>query len=157
MATVLFTDIVASTELDAKLGDRRWRQVLDRHDEIARGHIDRLRGRLVKTTGDGLLATFDSPARAIGCAHELARAVKPLGLEIRAGLHTGEVELRSEDIAGLGVVIARRVCDLADDGELLASRTVKDLVTGSGIAFADRGTHSLKGVPDDWQLYAVAN
>jgi class 3 adenylate cyclase len=156
LATVLFTDIVSSTELDAKLGDRRWRDTLDRHDEVARSRIDRFRGRLVKTTGDGLLATFDGPARAIGCAHEIAQATKPLGLEIRAGVHTGEIELRGDDITGLGVTIARRICDLATDGELLASRTVKDLVTGSGIAFAERGTHALKGVPDDWQLYAVA-
>jgi len=156
LATVLFTDIVSSTELDAKLGDRRWRETLDRHDEIARGRIDRFQGRLVKTTGDGLLATFDGPARAIGCAQEIAKATRPLGLGIRAGLHTGEVELRGQDITGLGVVIARRVCDLAGNGELLTSRTVKDLVTGSGINFADRGVHALKGVPDDWQLYAVA-
>ena len=156
LATVLFTDIVSSTELDAKLGDRRWRDTLDRHDDVARKGIDRFHGRLVKTTGDGLLATFDGPARAIGCAREIAKATKSLGLEIRAGVHTGEIELRGADITGLGVVIARRVCDLARNGELLASRTVKDLVTGSGIAFAERGIHALKGVPDDWQLYAVA-
>lgn len=156
LATVLFTDIVSSTELDVKLGDRRWRDTLDRHDDLARTRIDRFHGRLVKTTGDGLLATFDGPARAIGCAQEIAKATRPLGLEIRAGVHTGEIELRGEDITGLGVVIARRVCDLASNGELLASRTVKDLVTGSGIAFTERGTHALKGVPDDWQLYAVA-
>ena len=110
----------------------------------------------MKTTGDGLLATFDGPARAITCAQEIALGAKPLGLDIRAGLHTGEVELRGDDITGLGVVIARRVCDLAATDELLASRTVKDLVIGSGIAFADRGVHTLKGVPDDWQLYAVS-
>jgi class 3 adenylate cyclase len=156
LATVLFTDIVSSTEHDVRLGDSRWHGLLDRHDEIAAGRIDRFKGRLVKTTGDGLLATFDGPARAIGCAQEIARATQPLGIDIRAGLHTGEIEVRGDDdITGLGVVIARRVCDLASSGELLASRTVKDLVAGSGIAFEDRGSHTLKGVPDDWQLYAV--
>ena len=156
LATVLFTDIVSSTEHDVKLGDRAWRDLLDRHDSIAQSQIKRFDGQLIKTTGDGLLATFDGPARAISCAQEIAGATKPLGIDIRAGLHTGEIELRGDDVAGLGVVIARRVCDLASDGELLASRTVKDLVTGSGIAFDDRGTHQLKGVPEDWQLYAVA-
>jgi class 3 adenylate cyclase/pimeloyl-ACP methyl ester carboxylesterase len=155
LATVLFTDIVSSTEMDVKLGDSRWRDTLDRHDQAARSRIDRYQGRLIKTTGDGLLATFDGPARAIGCAQEIAKATKQIGVDIRAGLHTGEIELRGEDITGLGVVIARRICDLASSGQLLASRTVKDLVTGSGIAFADHGSHTLKGVPDDWQLYAV--
>lgn len=155
LATVLFTDIVSSTETDVRVGDRRWRELLDQHDDVAKRRIVRHRGRLVKTTGDGLLATFDGPARAIACAQEIAFGAKPLGLDIRAGLHTGEVELRGDDITGLGVVIARRVCDLAGKDELLASRTVKDLVIGSGIAFTDRGVHALKGVPDDWQLYAV--
>jgi pimeloyl-ACP methyl ester carboxylesterase len=156
LATVLFTDIVSSTETDVRVGDRRWRELLDQHDNVAKRRIARHRGRLVKTTGDGLLATFDGPARAITCAQEIALGAKPLGLDIRAGLHTGEVELRGDDITGLGVVIARRVCDLAATDELLASRTVKDLVIGSGIAFVDRGLHTLKGVPDDWQLYAVS-
>ncbi len=156
LATVLFTDIVSSTETDVRVGDHRWRELLDRHDDVAKRRIARHRGRLVKTTGDGLLATFDGPARAITCAQEIALGAKPLGLDIRAGLHTGEVELRGDDITGLGVVIARRVCDLAARDELLASRTVKDLVIGSGISFADRGVHALKGVPDDWQLYAVS-
>ena len=156
LATVLFTDIVSSTETDFRVGDHRWRELLDQHDNVAKRRIARHRGRLVKTTGDGLLATFDGPARAITCAQEIALGTKPLGLDIRAGLHTGEVELRGDDITGLGVVIARRVCDLAAADELLASRTVKDLVIGSGIAFADRGVHTLKGVPDDWQLYAVS-
>jgi class 3 adenylate cyclase/esterase/lipase len=155
LATILFTDIVSSTETDVRVGDRRWRQLLDQHDDLAKRRIERHRGRLVKTTGDGLLATFDGPARAIACAQEIASGAKPLGLDIRAGLHTGEVELRGDDITGLGVVIARRVCDLAGKDELLASRTVKDLVIGSGITFADRGVHALKGVPEDWQLYAV--
>ena len=156
LATVLFTDIVSSTETDFRVGDHRWRELLDQHDNVAKRRIARHRGRLVKTTGDGLLATFDGPARAITCAQEIALGTKPLGLNIRAGLHTGEVELRGDDITGLGVVIARRVCDLAAADELLASRTVKDLVIGSGIAFADRGVHTLKGVPEDWQLYAVS-
>jgi class 3 adenylate cyclase len=155
LATVLFTDIVHSTETTASLGDHRWREVLDRHDQIAKAEVERHQGRLVNTTGDGLVATFDGPARGIRCAETIRRSVDSLGIDIRAGLHTGEVELRGTDITGLGVVIARRICDLASDGELLASRTVKDLVTGSGITFADRGAHSLKGVPDDWQLYAV--
>jgi pimeloyl-ACP methyl ester carboxylesterase/class 3 adenylate cyclase len=156
LATVLFTDIVHSTERTASLGDHRWREMLDRHDAVARTEVARYHGQLVNTTGDGVVATFDGPARGIRCAETIRKAVDGLGLEIRAGLHTGEVELRGEDITGLGVVIARRICDLASDGELLASRTVKDLVTGSGIAFADRGAHTLKGVPDEWQLYSVA-
>jgi hypothetical protein len=156
LSTVLFTDIVSSTEVDARIGDRKWRELLDRHDEISKARIARYQGRLVKTTGDGLLATFDGPGRAITCATEIADATRSLGIEIRAGLHTGEIELRGDDITGLGVVIARRVCDLARTNELLASRTVKELVTGSGIAFDERGTHTLKGVPDDWELFAVA-
>jgi len=156
LATVLFTDIVSSTERAAVVGDQAWRRLLDDHDRVARQEMDRFRGRLVNTTGDGLLATFDGPARAIGCAQAIHNGVRPLGIDIRAGLHTGEIELRGNDITGMGVVIARRICDLAAQGELLASRTVKDLVTGSGIAFAERGAHQLKGVPDDWQLYAVA-
>jgi len=156
LATVLFTDIVGSTHRAAELGDQGWRDLLDHHDRIARGHVERFRGRLVKSTGDGLLATFDGPARGIQCAQAIRRALGDLGVEIRAGLHTGEIELRGKDITGLGVVIASRICDLAPEGELLASRTVKDLVAGSGLGFADRGTHALKGVPDEWQLYAVA-
>ncbi len=155
LATVLFTDIVSSTEHDVRLGDKGWRELLDRHDELARSEIERSQGRLVKTTGDGILATFDGPARAIECAQRMATATGPLGVKMRAGLHTGEVEKRGDDITGLGVVIARRVCDLAETDEVLTSRTVKDLVTGSGITFADRGAHTLKGVPDEWQLYAV--
>ena len=155
LATVLFTDIVSSTERAASVGDQSWRRLLDDHDRIARQQMDRFRGRLVNTTGDGLLATFDGPARAIGCAQAIHSSVRPLGIDIRAGLHTGEIEMRGQDITGIGVVIARRICDRADKGELLASRTVKDLVTGSGIAFDPRGQHELKGVPDSWELYAV--
>lgn len=155
LATVLFTDIVSSTKRAASVGDQAWREILDQHDRVAQLEVDRFRGRLVNTTGDGLLATFDGPARAIGCAHAIGKGVGQLGIAVRAGLHTGEVELRGRDVTGIGVVIARRICDLAGDGELLTSRTVKELVTGSGITFSDRGAHALKGVPDDWQLYAV--
>jgi class 3 adenylate cyclase len=155
LATVLFTDIVSSTERTATIGDQAWRRLLDEHDRVARQEIGRFRGQLVNTTGDGLLATFDGPARGIQCAQSIRKGVRSFGIDIRAGLHTGEVELRGQDITGIGVVIARRVCDIADGGELLTSRTVKDLVTGSGIAFDDRGVHTLKGVPDEWQLYAV--
>lgn len=155
LSTVLFTDIVRSTERAAAMGDQTWRDMLNEHDRIARSEIDRFRGRLVNTTGDGLLATFDGPARGIGCASAIRKGVRPIGLDIRAGLHTGEVELRGKDVTGIGVIIARRVCDLATSGEVLTSRTVRDLVTGSGIAFVERGNHSLKGVPDEWQLYAA--
>jgi class 3 adenylate cyclase len=154
LATVLFTDIVGSTEKARELGDRKWRDVLDRHDDLARAELDRYQGRLVKTTGDGLLATFDGPARAIRCASAL-REVLPV--PIRAGLHTGEVELRGDDVGGIAVHIGARVAAVAGKGEVLVSRIVKDLVAGSGIQFTDRGTHTLKGVPDEWQLYAVAN
>lgn len=155
LATVLFTDIVASTERTAALGDERWRRLLDDHDRIARAEVDRFRGRIVKTTGDGLLATFDGPTRGLGCAEAIRSGVRQLGLGVRAGVHTGEIERRGDDITGLGVVIARRICDLASSDEVLASRTVKELVAGSGIGFAERGIHALKGVPDDWPLYAV--
>ncbi len=155
LATVLFTDIVKSTERTAAVGDLRWKEILDDHDRVAKREMDRYRGRLIKTTGDGLLATFDGPARAISCAQGIHDAMRNVGVDIRAGVHTGEIELREGDITGLGVVIARRICDTASDGELLASRTVKDLVAGSGIAFVDRGEHQLKGVPDEWQLYSV--
>ena len=154
LATVLFTDIVGSTEKARELGDRQWRDLLDRHDDLARMQLERHQGRLVKTTGDGLLATFDGPARAIRCASAL-RDVLPV--PIRAGLHTGEVELRGDDVGGIAVHIGARVAAVAGAGEVLVSRTVKDLVAGSGIAFTDRGTHTLKGVSDEWQLYAVAN
>jgi pimeloyl-ACP methyl ester carboxylesterase len=139
----------------ASLGDRAWRDVLDRHDEVARSQIERHRGKLVKSTGDGLLATFDGPARGVQCASAMARSMRPLGIEIRAGLHTGEVEVRGEDVGGIGVHIGARVAAKAGANEVLVSRTVKDLVAGSGLSFDDRGLHELKGVPDEWQLYAV--
>ena len=155
LATVLFTDIVTSTERSAQLGDRRWKDLLDQHDTLIRPELERHRGRLVKNTGDGILATFDGPARAIRCAQAIATSVKSLGIEVRAGLHTGEVELRGEDVTGMGVNIAARVMDAAGPGEVVVSSTVKDLVAGSGLRFADRGIHDLRGVPGEWRLFAV--
>lgn len=156
LSTVLFTDIVGSTERAAELGDRGWRELLSRHDELVRRQLSRFGGREVKHTGDGFLATFDGPARGVRCASDIAEAVRIAGLEIRAGLHTGECELRASDIGGMAVHIAARVMSLAGPGEVLTSSTVKDLVVGSGLQFADRGLHPLKGVPDEWRLYAVA-
>ncbi len=156
LATVMFTDIVDSTRRAVELGDRRWRELLERHDEIVRGVIARHRGREIKTMGDGFLATFDGPARGIGAAVSARDAVRPLDLEIRAGLHTGEVEIMKQDIGGIAVNIGARVGALAGPGEVLVSRTVTDLVAGSGIAFEDRGAHALKGVPGEWQLFTVA-
>ena len=147
LATVLFTDIVQSTDRAAEIGDRRWRDLLDRHDEIAREQIDQLRGRFVKSTGDGVVATFDGPARGIRCAQGIVERTKALGLDVRAGLHTGEVEIRGDDLHGLAVHVAQRVSSIAGAGEVLVSRTVVDLVAGSDIEFADHGEHELKGVP----------
>ncbi|HJR19943.1 MAG TPA: adenylate/guanylate cyclase domain-containing protein [Actinomycetota bacterium] len=155
LATVLFTDIVGSTTRAAELGDRRWKEMLDRHDQLTRSIAERFGGRIVKTTGDGALATFDSPGRAIRCAGELNAALKGAGIAIRAGLHTGEVELRGEDVGGIAVHIGARVMGEARPGEVLCSRTVKDLVVGSGLSFVDRGSRTLRGVPDEWQLFAV--
>ena len=156
LATVLFTDIVGSTEKATALGDRRWRAVLDDLDELMNRRLERYRGRLVKSTGDGHLALFDGPARAVKCATDLCGAARSLDLELRAGLHTGEVELRGNDVGGIGVHIGARVGALAGPSEVLVSRTVTDLVAGSGIEFADRGEHDLKGVTGRWQLFAVA-
>jgi class 3 adenylate cyclase len=155
LATVLFTDIVGSTEALARLGDRRWRDLLTRHDELSRAQVARFRGRPVKSLGDGWLATFDGPARAIRCALALQAAVRELGIELRAGLHTGECEAIGDDLGGLAVHIGARVGALAEPQEVLVSGTVKDLVVGSGIDFADRGEHALKGVPGTWRLWAV--
>ena len=155
LANVLFSDIVDSTRLAAELGDRRWHRVLVDHQQAVRRQLDRFRGHEIKTTGDGFLATFDGPARAIRAADALRAGLRELDLEVRVGLHTGECELLDEDIGGIAVHIAARVLGRAEAGEILCSRTVKDLVAGSGFSFADRGSHSLKGIPDDWQLYAV--
>jgi pimeloyl-ACP methyl ester carboxylesterase len=157
LATVLFTDIVDSTKQAAALGDRRWRDVLESHQQITRKNLERFKGQEIKTTGDGFLAIFDGPARGIRCAQQIRDDVRTVGVEIRAGLHTGEVEKMGTDIGGIGVHIGARVGSLAGSSEVLVSRTVKDLVAGSGIQFEDRGTHELKGVPDSWQIYAVTS
>jgi class 3 adenylate cyclase len=156
LATVLFTDVVDSTALASELGDRRWRELLDRHDLALQRQVDRFRGVVVKTTGDGVLATFNVPARAIRCAEAIRSAAGELGLRVRAGLHTGEVELRGEDVGGIAVNLAARVMGQAAPDEVLVSRTVVDLVVGSGLSFDDRGNHPLKGVPGEWQLFVVA-
>jgi class 3 adenylate cyclase len=155
LATVLFTDIVDSTRRAADTGDRRWRELLDAHDEIGSREVERFRGRAVKSLGDGMLAVFDGPARGVHCAEAIRDAVTELGIEIRAGLHVGECELRGDDVGGLAVHIGARVAGLARPGEILVSRTVRDLVAGSGLSFAERGEHELKGVPERWPLYAV--
>jgi pimeloyl-ACP methyl ester carboxylesterase len=155
LATVMFTDIVGSTERAAELGDARWRSLLAAHQDSVRREVARFRGRHVKTLGDGCLATFDGPARSIRCGAAIAEAARADGLEVRIGLHTGEVEVMGDDVGGIAVHIAARVGDLAEPGEVLVSSTVKDLVAGSGIAFADRGASRLKGVPDEWRLFRV--
>ncbi len=154
LATVLFTDIVDSTPRAAELGDQRWRELLACHDEITRAEIASFQGRFVKDTGDGVLATFDGPTRAVLCATALAERIQQLGVDIRSGLHTGECVRRGDDIGGIAVHIAARIAATATAGEVLVSNTVKDLVYGSGITFNDQGAHVLKGVPGEWQLYA---
>ncbi|MGH2961322.1 MAG: adenylate/guanylate cyclase domain-containing protein [Solirubrobacterales bacterium] len=155
LATVMFTDIVASTEHAADLGDSRWRELLERHGSLVRRELEKHRGREVKTTGDGFLATFDGPARGIRCASAITEAVRQLGIEVRAGLHTGECELMNGDVGGIAVHTGARVSAEAAPGEVLVSSTVKDLVAGSGIEFEDRGSRDLRGVPGEWRLYAV--
>jgi class 3 adenylate cyclase len=155
LATVLFTDIVGSTQLAADLGDRRWTELLAEHHRLVRGELDRFRGKAVRVAGDGTLSTFDGPARAVQCACAIRDATQVLGLEVRAGLHTGEIELAQTGIEGIAVHIGARVASLASAGEVLASSTVKDLVVGSGIEFTDRGSHELKGVPGEWHVHAV--
>ena len=155
LATVLFTDMVGSTDQAARLGDRRWRELLATHDDLVRAELERFRGRAVKSTGDGVLAPFDGPGRAIRCACAIRDSVRPLGIDMRAGLHTGEIEATGDDIAGVAVHIGARVSALAGASEVLVSSTVKDLVAGSGIEFEDRGDHQLKGVPGTWRMYAV--
>lgn len=155
LATLLFTDFVDSTRKTAEVGDRRWRELMDEHDAIAQRQIERFEGRLVKATGDGIVATFQGAAQAIHAALSIRDGIRALGLDVRTGLHTGEIELRGRDVSGLGVSIAARVMHQAGAGEVLVSRTVTDVVAGSGIVFVDRGEHELKGVPGRWQLFAV--
>jgi len=157
LATVLFTDIVGSTQRAAELGDRGWRDLLERHDALVRRELDRGRGREVETAGDGFLATFDGPARAIRCAHAIAERVRDLGLEVRSGLHTGEIELAGDHVRGIAVHIGARAAALAGPGEVLVTSTVKNLVAGSGIEFEDRGEHALKGVPGAWRMFLVTS
>jgi class 3 adenylate cyclase len=155
LATVLFTDIVGSTERATQLGDRRWRELLDAHHSAVRRQLERFRGREIDTAGDGFLASFDGPARAIRCAEASIEAVRGLGLDIRAGVHTGECEVSGSKLAGIAVHIGARVAGQAAPGEVLVSSTVRDLVAGSGLEFEDRGQASLKGVPGEWRLYRV--
>jgi class 3 adenylate cyclase/pimeloyl-ACP methyl ester carboxylesterase len=157
LATVLFTDIVDSTRRAAEMGDRDWRALLDAHDAVVRSQLARFRGREVSTSGDGFLAMFDGPQRAIRCAMAIRDAVHALGIQVRAGLHTGECEVRGEDIGGIAVHIGARVSALAGPNEVLVSSTLRDLVIGSGLVFEERGAHALKGVPGEWHLFAVAS
>ena len=155
LATVLFTDIVDSTRRAAELGDQKWRGILDSHDRLAHQSVERHRGTLVKTTGDGILATFDGPGRAVRCALAFSQAAGQLGLPLRAGLHTGEIEMRGRDVGGIAVHAAARVMAQAQPGETLVSRVVTDLVAGAGLGFAERGSHELKGIPGRWDLFAA--
>jgi class 3 adenylate cyclase len=157
LAAILFTDIVGSTERASEMGDSAWRNLLATHEALTRTLVDQHKGRLVKMTGDGALAVFDGPGRAIRSALSLREALQTVGLEIRAGLHTGEVEVMGEDIAGIGVHIAARVLDAAPPGEVFVSAAVPMLVAGAGFEFAERGEHQLKGVPGSWNLFAVKN
>jgi class 3 adenylate cyclase len=155
LATVLFTDVVSSTDQIAGMGDRRWSELLATHDGLTRSELERFRGREIQTIGDGFLATFDGPGRAVRCACAIRDVVRAIGIHVRVGLHTGEIDLHGDDFGGIAVHIAQRVQALAQPNEVLVSRTVTELVGGSGIPFADRGTHALKGVPNQWQLFAV--
>ena len=156
LATVLFTDVVQSTERLVDAGDRDWRVSLDRHDALVRAQLARLRGREISTAGDSFFAVFDGPARAIRCAQAIVDGAAALGIEVRAGVHTGECEVRGDDYSGIAVHIGARVAALAGAGQVLTTSTVKDLVAGSGIAFSDHGTHELKGIPEPWHIYEVA-
>jgi len=155
LATVMFTDVVGSTDQAAGMGDRRWSELSATHDDLTRAELERFRGREIRPTGDGFLATFDGPGRAVRCACAIRDAVRAIGINVRVGLHTGEIELHADDIGGIAVNIAQRVQALAEPDEVLVSQTLADLVAGSGIAFADRGSHALKGVPNRWRLFAV--
>ena len=154
-AVILFTDVVESTRHLSDVGDRRWKELLDVHDSVASREVERARGRLITHSGDGVLATFDAPARAIACATAIGTQLRQVGVDVRAGLHAGEIELRGEDVGGIAVHLAARVMGVAGAGEVLVSRTVKDLVAGSGLRFEDRGVQTLKGIPDEWQIYAA--
>jgi class 3 adenylate cyclase len=156
LATVMFSDIVSSTERAAEIGDRSWRDVLDRHDGLVRKLLSEHGGREIKTTGDGFLALFDAPTRAIRCALAIRDELRALEIDVRIGMHSGEVELRGNDVGGIAVNLGSRVAAAASPGEVLVSSTVRDLVGGSGIGFEDRGDHELKGVPDRWRLFSVA-
>jgi class 3 adenylate cyclase len=155
LATVMFTDIVGSTEMASRLGDRGWTDLVQRHHSTVRNILARYRGREVDTAGDGFFSTFDGPARGVRCAQQITQAVRPLGIQVRAGVHTGEVQALDGKVGGLGVVIGSRVGALAGPSEVLVSSTVKDLTAGSGLMFEDRGMHALKGLPDEWHIYAV--
>ena len=156
LATVLFTDIVDSTSSAAEMGDQTWRRLLDSHDELAKQMVEKHRGTLIKTTGDGILATFDGPGRAVRCALAFGAAAKQIGLPLRAGLHTGEIEIRGRDIGGIAVHAAARVMAQSQCSEVLVSRVVTDLVAGAGLKFSERGSHELKGLPGRWDLFAAS-
>jgi len=155
LQTLIFTDIVGSTKRAMSLGDAEWRNLLARHDALVRSQIARYHGREIKHTGDGLLASFDGPARAVRCAHSIQETLSTIGIDVRAGIHTGECEVRGDDVAGIAVHIAARVCALAGAGEVLATSTVRDLVVGSGLEFEDRGTRTLKGIDTPWPIVAA--
>jgi class 3 adenylate cyclase len=155
LATVLFIDIVSSTSLAADMGDRAWRELLDKHDAMRADAVAEWGGRIVQTSGDGFLATFAGPSAAIEAARAIRERAGANGIDVRAGVHTGEIELRGADVGGIGVHIGARIAAVAQPGEILISRTVKDLITGSGTALLDRGSHTLKGVPEEWHVYAV--
>jgi class 3 adenylate cyclase len=157
LATVMFTDIVGSSERAAALGDRRWRQLLDRHDETARAEVNRWRGQLVKHTGDGILATFDTPTSALRCALGLGKALEPLDLAIRAGIHTGEIEVRERDVGGIGVHIAARALEEGRGPGVVVTRTVRDLASGADLSFESLGSKELRGIPGDWELFAASS
>jgi class 3 adenylate cyclase len=157
LATVMFTDIVGSTEHAVRIGDARWHDLIVAHDQLVKRHIEQFRGRAVRSTGDGYMATFDGPARAVRCARAISQAVHQLGISVRAGLHAGEIELIGDDIGGVAVHTAARVASAAATDEVLVSHTVRDLVSGAGLHFRDRGVHTLRGVPGEWKLYRLAD
>jgi class 3 adenylate cyclase len=155
LTTLLFSDVVGSTDRLAAIGDRAWRTLLDRHDDVVRHQLARFSGHQEKVTGDGILATFDGPARAMRCGTAIRDAARQFGMDVRVGIHTGEVERRRTELAGIAVHLACRVCETAQPGEVLVTRTVVDLVAGSGATFEDHGDHELKGIPAPWRLFAV--